>query len=130
MIVLDSSALVEWLLQRPKSIAIDKHLSTARSVHAPHLIDIEVLHALRQLVRGGVVPARRALEALEDFRNFRIRRYPHFDFFDRIWTLRDNLTAYDAIYVALAETLGAPLITCDGRLAAALGSHANIVLVP
>ena len=130
MIVLDSSALVEWLLQRPKSAAVDKHLSTVRSVHAPYLIDIEVLHALRQLVRGGVVSPSRAMEAIEDFRNFRIRRYPHSDFIDRIWSLRDNLTAYDAVYVALAEELDAPLVTCDGKMAAAPGNRANILLVP
>ena len=127
MIVLDASAAVDWLLQTSAGQLIEKRLYSVReSLHAPHLLDIEVTQVLRRLVREGTVPGKRADEAVRDLLDLPITRYPHFVLLPRIWQLRHNLSAYDAAYVVLAETLGAPLVTRDGRLAAAPG-HAAII---
>ena len=127
MIVLDASAAVEWLLLTPAGQRIDKRISWgSESLHTPHLLDVEVAHALRRLVREGLVPPDRADEAIEDLDDLRISRYPHVVLLPRIWQLRHNFSSYDAAYVALAETLGARLITCDRRLASASGHAASI----
>jgi predicted nucleic acid-binding protein len=129
MIVLDASAAVEWLLQTSAGQLIEKRLySVKESLHAPHLLDIEVTQVLRRLVREGTVPRNRADEAVRDLLDLQIARYPHFVLLPRIWQLRHNLSAYDAAYVVLAEKLGAPLVTRDGRLAAAPGHAAMIEL--
>ena len=96
------------------------------SLHAPHLLDVEMLHALRGLVLRGDVSRARGEEVREDFASLRWSRYSHVPFLDRIWELKDNLTAYDAAYVALAETLSAPLVTTDARLARAPGIRAEV----
>ena len=103
-------------------------LSTAESLHAPHLLDLEVVQVLRRYLRAGIIDEERATQALEDFSSFSIQRYPHDLFLPRIWELRQNLTAYDAAYIALAEALGATLLTCDKALARTPGHHANIQL--
>src|SRR2546430_16973309 len=127
MIVLDASATVDWLLQTPAGQHIERRMYSAReSLHAPHLLDLEVAQVLRRLVREGTVPANRADEAVRDLLDLRLTRYPHFMLLPRVWLLRHNFSAYDAAYVGLAEKLGAPLITRDGRLAAAPG-HAAII---
>ena len=95
-------------------------------LHAPHLIDVEILHALRGLVRSGRLSADRAQDVRIDFNDLAITRYGHQPLADRIWTLRENLTAYDATFVALAEALQVPLITCDARLARAPGTNAEL----
>lgn len=95
-------------------------------LHAPHLIDVEFLHALRRLVATARVPAARAAVLRADFGRLKVVRYPHSLLLDRIWELRDNLSAYDAAFVALSEVLGVPLITTDARLAAAAGNRAVI----
>ena len=127
MIVLDASATVDWLLQTSAGRHIEQRMFSAReSLHAPHLLDLEVAQVLRRLVREGTVPANRADEAVRDLLDLRLTRYPHFMLLPRVWQLRHNFSAYDAAYVGLAEKLGAPLITRDGRLAAAPG-HAAII---
>jgi predicted nucleic acid-binding protein len=127
MIVLDASATVDWLLQTSAGRHIEHRMFSAReSLHAPHLLDLEVTQVLRRLVREGTVPANRADEAVRDLLDLRLTRYPHFMLLPRVWQLRHNFSAYDAAYVGLAEKLGAPLITRDGRLAAAPG-HAAII---
>jgi predicted nucleic acid-binding protein len=127
MIVLDASATVDWLLQTTAGQHIERRIYSAReSLHAPHLLDLEVAQVLRRLVREGTVPANRADEAVRDLLDLRLTRYPHFMLLPRVWQLRQNFSAYDAAYVGLAEKLGAPLITRDGRLAAAPG-HAAII---
>lgn len=127
MIVLDASATVDWLLQTPAGQHIEHRIYSAReSLHAPHLLDLEVVQVLRRLVREGTVPANRADEAVRDLLDLRLTRYPHFMLLPRVWQLRHNFSAYDAAYVGLAEKLRAPLITRDGRLAAAPG-HAAII---
>ena len=129
MIVLDASAAVDWFLQTPAGRKIEERLySRNESLHAPHLIDLEVAQVLRRLVREGIVSARRGDEVMQDLGDSRISRYPHILLLARIWQLRDNLTAYDAAYVVLAEKLGATLITRDSRLAAASSHTAKIQL--
>jgi predicted nucleic acid-binding protein len=127
MIVLDGSATVDWLLQTSAGQQIEHRLYSAKeTLHAPHLLDLEVAQVLRRLVREGTVPANRADEAVQDLLDLRLTRYPHFMLLPRVWQLRHNFSAYDAAYVGLAEKLGAPLITRDGRLAAAPG-HTVII---
>lgn len=130
MIVLDASAAVDWLLQTPAGHKIEKRIfARNESLHAPHLLDLEVAQVLRRLVREGLISAQRADQAMEDFLNLRLTRYPHLILLPRIWHLRHNLSAYDAAYVALAENLSATLITCDKRLSSAPGHTAQIELL-
>lgn len=119
MIVLDASAAIDWLLQTNAGMHIEKRIfSRNESVHSPHLLDLEVLQVLRRLCREGSISEERADQALNDLLSLRIARYPHFIFLTQIWQQRHNLSAYDAAYVALAERLGAPLLTRDTRLSA------------
>ena len=127
MIVLDASAAVDWLLQTSAGRQIEKRIfSRAESLHAPHLLDLEVGQVLRRLAREGAVSVRRAEEAIRDLLDLRVTRYPHFLLLPRIWQLRHNLSAYDAAYIALAEELGATLLTRDARLASASGHTARV----
>lgn len=129
MIVLDASAALDWLLQTSAGQRIeDRIYSHHETLHTPHLLDLEVTQVLRRLVREGTVPALRADEAVEDLLDLRITRYAHSLLLPRIWGMRHNFSAYDAAYVALAETLGAPLITRDARLASASGHAARVEL--
>ncbi len=129
MIVLDASAAIDCLLQTAAGQRIEQRIYSHReSLHAPHLLDLEVGQVLRRLVREGTVSTGRADQAIEDLLDLRITRYPHFVLLPRIWQLRNNLSAYDAAYVALAEKLGARLVTRDSRLASASGHTAPIEL--
>ena len=130
MIVLDASAAVEWVLRRPLADAVETRIGdSGRTRHAPHLLSIEVAQVVRRLVRQGEATPSRGAEALADLADLRIDRYPHEPFLPRIWVLRENLTAYDAVYVALAEALDAPLVTLDARLGAAPGHFAAVDVV-
>ena len=100
------------------------------TLHAPHLFDVEVLHALRGLALGGLISENRSRYALKALSDMRLTRYPHGPLVARIWDLRGNLTAYDAAYVALAEALDAPLVTTAGRLAREPGHRARVELYP
>ena len=130
MIVLDASAAIEWLLQTAAGARVeDRIFSQAETLHAPHLLDLEVGQVLRRHVSAGVITASRGHEALEDLLDLSLARYPHDVLLLRIWGLRDALTAYDAAYVALAEALDAPLVTCDSKIASASGHHARVEVV-
>ncbi|MBL8144143.1 MAG: type II toxin-antitoxin system VapC family toxin [Acidobacteria bacterium] len=130
MIVVDASALLELLLQTPLGTRVEARLlRDDEEFHAPHLIDVEVTQALRRLVRAGEVSAHRAAEAIEDLVDLDLHRHAHLDFLTRAWKLRENVTAYDAMYVALAEALGATVITCDTPLAKAPGHRARIEVI-
>jgi predicted nucleic acid-binding protein len=129
MIVLDASAAVDWLLQTPAGQRIEKRIYLRNeTLHTPHLLDLEVIQVLRRLARRGLVPVRRADEAVRDLLDLRITRYPHLVLLPRIWQLRHNFSAYDAAYIVLAEKLGAALVTRDGWLASAVGHAAAIEL--
>ena len=129
MIVLDASAAIDWLLQTPAGQQIEKRIySQSESLYAPHLLDLEIVQVLRRLVREGLISVQRAEQALEDFLNTRITRYPHTVLLPRIWRLRNNLSAYDAAYVVLAEKLNAPLVSRDARISSAAGHVAQIEL--
>lgn len=94
--------------------------------HVPHVFEIEVLSALRRYALGNRLSQNRSDELLEDLKSMRVTRYPHTALLQRVWELRQNFTAYDAAYVALAETLDAPLVTMDARLARAPGIRAAV----
>jgi predicted nucleic acid-binding protein len=129
VIVLDASAAVDWLLQTAAGQRIEKRIYARKeSLHAPHLLDLEVAQVLRRLVREGAVPEQRADEAVGDLLQLRITRYPHFLLLPEIWRRRHNFSAYDAAYVVLAEQLRAALLTRDRRLASAAGHRAIVEL--
>jgi predicted nucleic acid-binding protein len=130
VIVADASALVAVLLRLPAASAVEDWLfAPGQTIHAPHLIDIEIAQVVRRYAASGVIDAPRGQATLANLIAFPLRRYPHDLLLPKVWALRNNLTAYDAAYVALAETLDAPLITRDRRLAAATGTAARIHLV-
>lgn len=114
MIVVDASAMVEALIGRD----VDPELLDAMSgdIDAPHLLDIEVLSVLRRLVLTGKLQPDLAEAARQHLFAFAVTRHAVQPLADRIWTLRHQLTSYDASYVALAEAMGAPLYTCDAKL--------------
>jgi predicted nucleic acid-binding protein len=130
VIVVDASAVLEVLLRTERAPAVERLLFAEwETLHAPHLLDVEVAQVLRRYAAAGEIDEDRGRAALVDLEDFPMRRYPHAFLLPRVWALRDNLTAYDAAYVALAEVLGAPLVTCDRRLAAAPGHAARIEVV-
>lgn len=130
MIVVDASVIVETLLRFPAADAVDRRiLDTPDTLHAPHLIDVEVTQAVRRHLATGAIDLARADAAMRDLAHFPMRRYPHTGLIGRAWSLRNNLTAYDAAYVALAEALDAPLVTRDRRIAGAAGHGARVELV-
>lgn len=98
-------------------------------MHAPHLIDPEVVQVLRRKTMAGEVAPERATGALEDLCDLRLRRYSHIPLIMRAWAMRGQVTAYDAMYIALAEALDAPLVTTDERLARAEGHEARVEVI-
>lgn len=131
MIVLDASAIVDYLLEfEPQASWVAEQLGDGSSHHAPHAVDVEVLATLRRGVLGSVISASRAELALDDFQALQVTRYPQKPFLERAWQLRSNLSVPDAFYVALAEVLEAPLLTTDQRLGRSKGHRARIVAFP
>ncbi len=127
MLVIDASAVLELLLRTPAAQAVEvRLLEPGQTLHAPHLLDVEVAQVVRRYAAGGEIDAERGRLALADLAALPLRRYPHDILLPRIWSLRHDLTAYDATYVALAEALDAPLLTRDRRLAAAAGHLARV----
>ncbi|MBI5379471.1 MAG: type II toxin-antitoxin system VapC family toxin [Nitrospirae bacterium] len=130
MIVVDASALLEVLLNTPSGSRVALRLfAEDETLHAPHLVDVEVAQVLRRYTLIGELDPDRGLQALEDLADFPLTRYPHDLLLPRMWELRHHATAYDAAYLALAEALAAPLLTCDARLAASAGHHARVELI-
>jgi predicted nucleic acid-binding protein len=107
----------------------DRLFAPGRTLHAPHVLDVEVAQVIRRYAANGEISGERGRLALADLADLPLRRYPHDFLLPRMWDLRNNLTAYDAAYVALAEALDAPLLTRDRRLAVAAGHRARIELV-
>jgi predicted nucleic acid-binding protein len=120
LIVIDASALLELLLLTPTGLDVAARVfGTEAPLHAPELVDLEVAQVLRRYRRDGELSTERASQALEDLADLHLDRHSHLPLLARVWELRDNMTAYDAAYVALAELLEAPLLTCDARLSRA-----------
>jgi predicted nucleic acid-binding protein len=126
LIVIDASAVLELLLTERGRAVGERALAVAERLHAPHLIDIEVVQTVRRLTLAKALTVRRAEETLTDFAALSVERHDHRTLIPRVWQLRDGLTAYDGAYVALAEALDAPLLTCDARLARAHGHRARV----
>ncbi len=119
--------MLEFLLQTPLGTRVEARLFRGvEEFHSPHLMDVEVIQGLRRLVRSGEVSATRAAEAIEDLSDLDLHRHAHLSLLTRAWQLRENVTACDAVYVALAEALDATVITCDAPLAKAPGHRARI----
>ena len=130
MIVVDASAIVEVLLRTRDGQAIEERLfEDGQTLHVPHLVDIEVAHAVRRYAISGQIDGERGRIALAVLADLPLNRHPHAFLLPRIWDLRNNFTAYDSVYVALAEVLQAPLLTRDRRLTSAAGHQARIELV-
>jgi predicted nucleic acid-binding protein len=133
MLVIDASATADLLLARPNAERIAARVAEHfYRLHAPHLLDVEVLSVLRRLVIAGDASDDRAGEALSDLLDLRIERYAHDILAPRIWQLRANFSAYDGAYVALAEALtdgGVPLLTADVRLARAVRDHTGLAAI-
>lgn len=131
MIVLDASVAVDLILDTtPYSTTISlRLLEHAGDLHAPHLIDAEVGQALRRHILSREVDPERAERAVSDLRSIPISRYPHLRFLPRALGMAPNLSVYDALYVALAESLDAPLLTRDGKLAKAAGRLVEVIQV-
>jgi predicted nucleic acid-binding protein len=127
VIAVDASATVHLLLgTSPQGEWVAEQLAD-NDVHVPHLLDVEVANALRNLAARAVVSTSRARAALESLYDLDVVRHPHLALLGHAWRLRANLTAYDATYVGLAELLGVPLVTTDGRLSRAPGVRATIL---
>jgi predicted nucleic acid-binding protein len=128
--VLDASALVEMLLDTPAGRRVSILLENpGLAIHAPHLVDVEVISVLRRFTRERVIDEGRAETAIADLLALDLQRHSHEGLLERCWSLRKNMSAYDAMYVALAEALDAALITCDARLVRAPGTKVRIEIV-
>jgi predicted nucleic acid-binding protein len=130
MLVLDASLALELALRSAKgALATQVILRAGEELHAPHLIDIEFMHTLRRMVRERELDPGAAQQALDDFLDLALERHAHTASLPRIWTLRNAASAYDAVYIALAESLAAPLVTCDARLSRSHGHHAEVRVI-
>lgn len=129
--VLDASAVVEWLLgsERGQAVVAELRRDADQLFQAPDLLDVEVVQALRRMARTRVLTDERAAGAVALLAELPIDRCPAGPLVGRMWTLRNNLSAYDAAYVSLAEALDCPLLTCDERCAKAPGHLAEVRVV-
>ncbi len=127
MVVADTSAVIDYLLGTPQAGWVATLIEPEARLHAPHVLDVEVLGVLRRYVRLGDAAVDRAEAALDDLADLAITRYSHLPFLPRMWQLRDNVSPRDAAFVALAEALGASLLTTDRRLARTPGLEIEIL---
>ena len=128
--VLDASGAVEFLLHTSSGARLAARLADETEVvHVPHLIDLEIAQVLRRYVLWGTMDERLGRTALSRWRRLDVERYPHEPLLDRVWALRANVSAYDAVYLALAEALSTVLVTGDRKLLGAPGVHAAIELI-
>jgi predicted nucleic acid-binding protein len=128
-VVCDASALFELLLGTRAGQAVDRVVRGRVGVDAPALFDVEICAAARSRVARGELAASRADELVMDLIALPIVAWPHRPLLDRVWALRGNISAYDAVYVALAEALDARLITADRRLARAAAAVSPVEVI-
>ncbi|MCS0635914.1 type II toxin-antitoxin system VapC family toxin [Streptomyces sp. LP05-1] len=126
VLVLDTSALVEFLVGADATAELIRTSTAGARLAAPHGVDLECTSVLRGLVRGGKLSEDEAARALTLLGRMRLRRYDHVSLLPRIWELRHNMWPYDASYIALAESLGAEVITLDAKLASAPGIRCRV----
>jgi len=130
LIVIDASAAIELILRTRLGEKVElRALAPQERLYAPHLLDLEVAQVLRGLTQLEEITAVRAQEALDDYAGLFVERAAHRELLRRVWQLRDSMTAYDGAYIALAEALDAPLLTCDGELARSYGHRAMVELL-
>lgn len=129
MIVVDASVLAPALADDGADGDRARLRLRGEQLVAPELVDLEVLSTLRRAVRAGRLDERRSGQALDDLAALPLRRVPHLPLLERAWELRDNLTAYDAAYVALAESLRALLLTADGGIEKASGVRCEVEIL-
>jgi predicted nucleic acid-binding protein len=129
VIVVDASVMVELLLRTPVGLRAQGFVLDVEPPHAPHLLDVEVAQVLRRLASRRTLSATRGAEAIADLVAMPMVRHDHVPLLGRAWALRENVSAYDAVYVALAEALDARLLTCDARLAQQPGMRRRALLV-
>lgn len=130
MIVLDASAALELLLNTSIGDKVAGIIfSSNETLHAPHLIDLEIAQVLRRFVLKGQIEQGRALEVFDDFSDLGVTRYPHQMLLPRIWSLRDNVTAYDAAYLSLSIELDARVVTCDAALKTIPGFEKRVIVI-
>jgi predicted nucleic acid-binding protein len=129
VIVVDASVLIPALLDDARDGERVRDRLRAERLVAPALIDLEVVSMIKRAARQGALVERRAGQALADLTAIPLRRAPHLSLIARIWDLRHNLSVYDAAYVALAEAIGAPLLTADRRIAGAAGIRCEVEVV-
>jgi predicted nucleic acid-binding protein len=127
MIVLDNSALIEYLIGDSDVARRVRKLLVGQEIAVPHSIDLECLSVLRRGIRSGAIEAARAIEAFDLFRRLPLQRHAHTPLLARIWELRDNMTSYDAAFVALAEQLGASLVTVDAKFSRTPGPRCQVL---
>ena len=128
MIVIDASAMAEMLMVSEVGKRVADRILAAKHRHVPHLLDIEVTSTLRRFALRKQLAASDVLSAIDDMRKFPMRWHGHAGLLDRVFELRHSLTAYDALYLALAESLEATLVTCDTALSAVPGARAGVEL--
>ena len=129
MIVVDASAVCDLLLRRrDEARLVELVLADGASVHAPDLMSVEVLHVIRRMTLGGALSIGRAEEVRQDLHDLPMHTYPSRPLLDRAWALRDDLTVYDALYVALAEALEATLVTADLALARRAATTSSVAV--
>ena len=130
MIVLDASAALELLLNTTIGAKVaDNIFANQETLHAPHLVDLEIAQVLRRFVLKGQIEEERALEVFDDFTDLGVTRYPHQMLLSRIWSLKDNVTAYDAAYLSLAVELDARVVTCDAALKTVPGFKSRVAVI-
>jgi predicted nucleic acid-binding protein len=130
VIVVDASVLVEYVLRTPTGLRLIERLRHPKErLCAPYLVDLEVAQTVRRWAFASLISGERGGKAMQHLAEVRVRRWSHKPLLPRIWELRHNLTAYDDAYVALAEGLRAPLLTCDRSLAEAPGITCKVELI-
>lgn len=128
--VADASVVLTWLANPTTDELLRKRLFSRKPIHAPELIDAEVVSGIRGLLIGGKTTIDRALVMLSDFAKMRIIRHATKPYLRRVIELRNNFTAYDALYIALAENLHAPLLTRDAKFSRAAGHAVDVQVYP